>query len=140
MDADGICLQNTDYTCGPAAAVTALRKLGVPANEGEIAILARTSPAFGTMPDILAETLQKRYGNVGVICTYRGFKNLDELKQSGLTLVVVKYNWLLDHYVAVLSVTDNAVIVGDPLNGLEELTPAEFTAKWRFQGVTVKRR
>ena len=25
IDPEGVCLQNTDYTCGPAAAVTALR-------------------------------------------------------------------------------------------------------------------
>jgi len=34
INGDGVCLQNTDYTCGPAAAVTALRKLGLPAREG----------------------------------------------------------------------------------------------------------
>ena len=139
IDADGVCLQNTDYTCGPAAAVTALRKLGLSADEGEIAILARTSPTFGTPPDILAETLQKRYGDTGVICAYRGFKNLDELRQAGLTLTVVKYNLLLDHYVTVLSVTDEAVTVGDPLNGLTQLTPGEFMAKWCYQGVVIQR-
>jgi len=37
-DADNICVQSTSYTCGPAAAVTALRKLGVPAQEGELAV------------------------------------------------------------------------------------------------------
>src|SRR5580692_146333 len=31
MDRDGVCLQNTGYTCGPASAVTALRRLGFPA-------------------------------------------------------------------------------------------------------------
>ena len=67
MDADGVCLQNTAYTCGPAAAVTALRKFGVPAEEGEIAILAHTTSTIGTPPDILAGVLQKQYGNSGLI-------------------------------------------------------------------------
>ena len=52
VDADGVCHQSNDYTCGPAAAVTALRKLGFPAEEGEIAILAHTSTAIGTDPDV----------------------------------------------------------------------------------------
>jgi hypothetical protein len=34
IDADGVCRQSSEYTCGPAAAVTALRKLGLPAEEG----------------------------------------------------------------------------------------------------------
>ena len=76
-----------------------------------------------------------------MIFTFRGFKNLDELKQAGgLTLAVTKFNMLLDHYVTVLSVTDQTVTVGDPLNGLTQLTPAEFIAKWRFQGVVITRK
>lgn len=140
LDNDGICLQSTDYTCGPAAAVTALHKFGVHADEGEIAILARTTATVGTPPDILAGALQKRYANSGLTFTFRGFKNLAELKAAGLTLVVVKYNLILDHYVTVLSVTDKAVTVGDPLNGLTELTPTEFLTKWRFEGVVVKQK
>jgi hypothetical protein len=53
LDSDGICRQSNDYTCAPAAAVTALRKLGFPAEEGEIAILAHTSSLTGTEPDVL---------------------------------------------------------------------------------------
>src|SRR6266478_7129007 len=33
IDKEGICLQSADYTCGPASAVTTLRKLGLPAEE-----------------------------------------------------------------------------------------------------------
>ena len=44
IDRDGVCLQGTGYTCGPAAAVTALRQLGLPAEEGEIAVWAEPPP------------------------------------------------------------------------------------------------
>jgi predicted double-glycine peptidase len=140
LDHDGVCLQDTSYTCGPAAAVTALRKLGFAADEGEIAILAHTTSTIGTPPDILAAALQKRYGSAGLVCEYRGFKNLAELRNAGLTLAVIKYNLLLDHYVTVLEVTDRAVTVGDPLNGLTRLSPAEFSGKWRFEGVVLRRK
>jgi hypothetical protein len=140
IDNDGVCLQNTGYTCGPASAVTALRRLGLPADEGEIAILAHTSSTIGTPADILADALQKHYGSQGLLCDYRSFTSIAELRNAGLTMAVVKYNLLLDHYVTVLEVNDSEVIVGDPLNGLTKLSYAEFNEKWRFEGVVLKRK
>jgi len=139
IDSDGVCLQNTDYTCGPAAAVTALRRLGFPAEESEIAILCKTSTAMGTPPDILRRALQSRYGPDGLACDYRAFESVHELKRRGCTLALMKFAFLLDHYVAVLDVDDQNVTVGDPLSGRQTLTHAEFAAKWRFVGVVLKR-
>lgn len=137
---DGVCLQNTGYTCGPASAVTALRKLGFPAEEGQLAILSFTSSMTGTPPDILAEVLQKQYGKDGLTVEYRAFKNISELKQAGLTLAVIKFGFMVDHYVTVLDVTDSEVVVGDPLNGLDKMSYEEFQQKWRFVGVVLKRK
>ena len=139
IDSDGVCLQNTDYTCGPAAAVTALRRLGFPAEEGEIAILCKTSTAMGTPPDILCRALQNRYGADGLSCDYRAFKSVNELKRTGYTLALMKFAFLLDHYVTVLNVDDRYVTVGDPLNGRQTLTYTEFAKKWRFVGVVLNR-
>jgi predicted double-glycine peptidase len=140
MDDNGICLQSTDYTCGPASAVTALRKLGFAAEEGQLAIAAHTSSAMGTPVDILAKLLQDQYGNYGLVCEYRMFKNLAELKESGLTLVVVRFNFYLDHYVTVLKVDDLGVTVGDPSSGLTKLSAAEFEEEWRHSGIVLKRK
>jgi hypothetical protein len=139
FDDDGICLQSNDYNCGPAAAVTALRRLGFAAEEGEIAILAHTSTATGTPPDILARALQERYGKEGLISEYRVFKNFDELAGAGLTLAVIRYSFWIDHYVTVLDITNTKVIVGDPALGLAQLTREDFASKWRFVGVVLKR-
>jgi hypothetical protein len=73
VDSQGVCFQTTDYTCAPAAAVTALRKLGISAHEGEIAILSHTSPVAGTLPGCLRTALQNRYGADGLKCQYRYF-------------------------------------------------------------------
>ena len=89
MGADGVCRQNTDYTCGPAAAVTALRKLGLPADEGPIAVLSYTSAATGTPPDILAEALREQYGKDGLLAEYRAFRDLSELELSDLVPLVL---------------------------------------------------
>jgi len=139
IDADGVCLQHTTYTCGPAAAVTVLRRLGFRAEEGQIAILAHTSSAIGTPPEILAQTLEKQYGKNGLVVEYRAFKNVAELRDAGLTLAVVKLNFFLDHYVTVFDVTDDQVIVGDPLMGRVKLSRQEFEQRWRFVGVVLRR-
>ena len=137
---DGVCLQTTDYTCGPASAVTALRKLGLPAEEGRISILSCTSFQEGTPPDMLADALQNEYGKDGLLVTFRVFKNIPELKQAGLTLAVIKYGFMVDHWVTVLEVTGSEVVVGDPLGGIRHLSYAEFAGQWRYIGIVLKRR
>jgi len=139
LDADGVCLQSNDYNCGPAAAVTALRRLGLPAEEGEIAILAHTSTATGTPPDILARALKVRYAKDGLLCEYRVFKSVGELKNAGLTLAVIKHNFMLDHYVTVFEVTDDQIVVGDPMKGKVAIAREEFEKRWRFVGVVLRR-
>jgi MFS family permease len=140
VDGNGVCRQNTDYTCGPAAAVTALRRLGFAAEEGELALLAHTSSATGTEPDILAQILRKKYGPDGLVCEYRAFKDVGELKRAGLTLAVIKFALFVDHYVTVLEVRDDGIVVGDPLGGLTTMPVAEFCEKWRFVGVVLARK
>jgi hypothetical protein len=140
VDKDGICLQSTAYTCGPAAAVTALRKLRLPAEEGQIAILSCTSDLEGTPADMLADGLQNQFGKAGLMVKCRVFKNISELKGAGLTLAVVKYSLLEDHWVTVLEVTDSEVIVGDPLAGLTRLSYDQFRKQWRFIGIVLERK
>lgn len=139
IDADGICLQSTQFNCGPAAAVTALRRLGLTAEEGRLAILAHTSTGTGTPPDILARTISDEYRNDGLIAEYQAFKTVGDLQSAGLTLALVKFSLWLDHYVTVLEITPDHVVVGDPLTGLMRLSHEEFTAKWRRVGIVIKR-
>ena len=139
LDQNGVCLQSTDYSCGPAAAVTALRKLGVEAEEGKIAVAAHTSSAMGTPPTILFDTLKEQFGKDGIRCEYRHFKDIAELRQAGLTIAVIKFGPLVDHYITVLEVTDDRVIVGDPLEGKVEYSFDKFQKKWRRLGIVVHR-
>ena len=140
MDHDGICMQSTDYTCGPASAVTALRKLGLPAEEGQIAILSCTSFQEGTPLDMLADALNRQYSASGLSVNCRVFNNVSDLKQMGMTLAVVKYGVFVDHWVTVLKVTDSEVIVGDPLGGLGRYSYQDFAQKWRFIGIVLQRK
>jgi predicted double-glycine peptidase len=139
VNSEGVCFQTTDYTCGPAAAVTALGKLGLPAQEGEIAVLSHSSPVTGTLPRCLYAALQNRYGADGLKCRYRRFNSLDELKDAGVTLVVVKDTFLSDHCVAVLEVSDQMVTVADPTSGKMAIPCKQFEKIWRFSGIVLKR-
>ena len=138
LDPDGVCRQSNDYTCGPAAAVTALRKLGLPAEEGELAILAHTSSLAGTEPDVLAKVLQNLYRTNGLVAEYRSFSDVDDLKQAGLTVAVLRFNALQNHCVTILGIQTNCVLVGDPLNGLTLMPTDEFENKWLFVGIVLK--
>ncbi len=139
IPADGICRQSTDYTCGPAAAVTALRRLGLNAGEGELALLAGTSTATGTPPDVLARTLNDRFGVEGLRAELRRFRTVEDLRAAGLTLVIVKFGLFLDHWLAVLEVTEREVVAADPMSGEVRFNHDEFLARWRLIGVTLRR-
>jgi predicted double-glycine peptidase len=139
LDADGVCRQGTEYNCGPAAAVTALRRMGLPAEEGEIAILAHTSTAIGTPPDLLVAAIQKRFGPMGVRAEYRHFRTVAELRDAGVVVVVIKFALLTDHYVTILDVDDRQVTVGDPWKGKQVYSAAEFARVWRFTGIVLWR-
>lgn len=140
INKDGVCLQRTLYTCGPASSVTALGKLGIEAEEGELAILVNTTFMTGTPPDILSATLNEKYGQSGIKTEYRKFENINELKQAGMTLVILHLSHFVDHYITVFEVTDDKVIVGDPLSGKVELPHDDFLRQWRNVGITIKRK
>jgi len=134
---DGVCLQTRTYTCGPAAAVTALRRLGFIAEEGEIAVLAGTNSITGTLPRSLDSALRGRYGREGLECRYRYFGSVAELKGRGVTLAIVKDAFLIDHCVAVLDVSEGMVLVGDPVLGKQLIPHEQFEQMWRFTGIVL---
>ncbi len=139
FDSNGICLQTTKYTCGPAAAVTALRKLGLSADEGEMAILSYTSPVAGTILTCLSSAVQNRYGADGLKCQYRHFDSIEQLKDAGITLAVVRNAFLLDHCLTVLEVSDRTITVADPIAGIRVMPRKQFEKIWRFSGIVFKR-
>ena len=139
FDSNGICLQTTEYTCGPAAAVTALGKLGLSADEGEIAVLSHTSPVAGTLPICLYSALRSRYGADGLKCQYRRFDSIEQLKDTGVALAVVRDAFLLDHCLAVLEVSDHTITVADPLMGKKVMPHKQFEKIWRFCGIVLDR-
>ena len=137
---DGVCLQTTGYTCGAASAVTALKQLGIDANEMEMAIASGTSRTFGATEYKLAWAIETLYGNQGIHCDVKTFEQLTDLKDCCPVIVEVKYRPMVDHYITVLEIGDTTVLVGDPLKGKERLTYTEFLDKWRKAGIIVSKK
>jgi hypothetical protein len=136
----GICFQSTYYNCGPAATVTALRRLGFPAEEGQIGLMCKTDPFYGTADDRIVDTIRKLYGAEGLIVEHRYVKSIDELRQWPVAVAVIHHNLFIDHYVAVLAVDDDTVTVGDPWAGRERLKRADFEKKWNHVAILLDRR
>jgi len=138
-DADGVCRQSTQYTCGPAAAVTGLRLWGLAGDESTIALRAGTSPLTGTEPDMLVAALRELYAPRGLQCEYLRFGSVADLMGREPVLVITKYRPLIDHYMTVLAVTPEAVLVGDPLSGRRSYSHKGFARIWRRTGIVMRR-
>ena len=139
FDDNGICRQTTGYTCGPAAAVTALEKLGLKADEGELAVLSYSNPVVGTLPACLTSAIQNRYAADGLSCRYRHFDSIEQLRSAGVTLALVRDSFLLDHCIAVLEVSGDAITVADPVTGTRLMPFKQFEKIWRFCGIVLQR-
>ncbi len=124
---DGVCLQSTASTCGPASIATILKFLGTDASEREIANYARTSGS-GTEAWYLARYLRERglepkfvFGD-GFIPDGK-FPAVVGVKVSGY-----------GHFIAVLEVSDSLVSFADPLSGGHSLPLQDFLVRYEFTG------
>ncbi|MFW5798123.1 MAG: C39 family peptidase [Planctomycetota bacterium] len=138
----GVCLQTSNYTCGPAAAVTALRVLGYKAHEGRLAMLGHSSFIAGTPPDLMCRAITRQWGARGVSCRVRMFGGLDDLRNEiaagHVVLAIVKANIFNDHYVTVVAFhEDGHVVVADPARGMVVQEPEAFMDAWRRAGVVI---
>lgn len=139
IDIDGVCRQSQPFTCGPAAAVTALNHFGVEATEADLALAARTSPLIGTSPWDLYRTLKSDYAVEGLEYSFLHMRSIDQLPADAVLLAVVRDAPATDHCVAVLAVDENTVTVADPMAGLIHMPRKSFTQLWRNCGILLQR-
>lgn len=140
FDSYGVCMQNTGYTCGPAAAVSALRRLDISADEGELAVFAHSTSSAGTPPELLCSAISRLHGSQGALCSFEVFANLPEVHGRLPLIAVMKFGVLVDHYVTVLRVTDSYVTVADPARGLRVMSIPDFLSEWRGSGIVLSRK
>ena len=139
FDIDGVCRQSQPFTCGPAAAVTALNRFGIEASEGGLAMAAHTSPVIGTSPWNLYKTLEADYSDEGVEYSFLHMRSIDQLPADAILLAVVRDAPATDHCVAVLAVNENTITVADPMAGLVYMPRSSFSQLWRNCGILLKR-
>jgi ABC-type bacteriocin/lantibiotic exporter with double-glycine peptidase domain len=139
LDIDGVCRQSQPFTCGPAAAVTALKHFGLNADEGDLAVAARTSPIIGTSPWNLYQVLKDSYAAQGLRCSFGYLNSLEAAPRDGIILALVRDAVLTDHCVAVLAYTEQTVTIADPMEGLVNVPRAQFARQWRNCGIILQR-
>lgn len=135
---DGICRQTSEYSCGAAAAATLLARLGVPADEREMAALCRTNARTGTDEISLCRGLRRKLEGSGrtVRLVRASFQDLRGLRAPAA--VPVQFSLLVDHWIVVVSVDDAGVVAADPLKPhLVRIRQAAFLERWRGYLVTV---
>jgi len=137
FDRDGICRQATDYSCGPAAAVTILKLTGREISEGEMARLCLLRRGAGVTALELCRGL-----NVALESTDRqaairrvGPYGLDGIRTP--FLAELKPLRSVEHCVVVLAVRQTEVVVGDPARGRITRTRDEFLREWTGLAITV---
>jgi hypothetical protein len=124
---DGVCLQSTLSSCGPASAATLLKLKGKPASE---AALAREcfSYAGGTENWYLARAFHRRGFSTK-------FLHVDvqtaSIPSSSIAGVRIQGR---GHFIAILGTNAAGITVGDPLFGTLVMPQAELVQRYNFTG------
>jgi len=126
---DGVCLQSTVSTCGPASAATLLRALGCRISEAE---LAHESFSTGTGTEIwyLARALQRHGFTARYVFTPA---SPDHLPCPAIAGTRVGQGPGAGHFIALLAETPSGYLVGDPLSGKREIKKVDY-APYQFTG------
>ena len=59
-------------------------------------------------------------------------------RMDRMVIACIKFTATADHYVAVLGVDEDSVMVGDPLSGEQTLAKSEFLKIWRRTGIEIR--
>lgn len=138
FDCDDICRQSTSFTCGPAAAATALHKLGVDVSEGQMAVLSRSCPYIGTSDYDLMRAVRQAVSDQPINCRYGRWEELPKISGREIMLVILRQGMWMNHCVAVLNATDKAVVFADPSDGLIVLSRNHFKKLWTGRGILLQ--
>lgn len=132
---DGVALQTTPSTCGPASLATILARYGGAETEAEIAVQAYSS-SRGTENWYLARYVEQ----LGY--QYRFLTEPNIAKVPTPSIIGVNVNRMnragnpsrAGHFITLLDSSDGYHLIADSLSGLHRLTPEEFKQKYRYRG------
>jgi hypothetical protein len=130
LNAQGVCFQSTDYSCGAAAAVMLLNQHGVQATEREMAERCWTNGLTGTDEFCVARGLRQKLSGSGKAPVLRTLSFEELVAEPGPWATTIDWGILVDHWVLVREVEGGFVHVLDPILGVRPMTKDEFLAVW----------
>ena len=125
---DGVCLQSTPSTCGPASAATIVRSLGSTVTEAELAHECLTY-AGGTENWYLVRALRKR----GFETEFKR-TDVDATEFPTPAIAGVKLPQGTGHFIALIARDNSNYVASDPLTGRFTTTLAELKSTYQFTG------
>jgi hypothetical protein len=125
---DGVCLQSTPATCGPASVASILRMFNVEETEKTLAREAFTS-AGGTENWYLARALRRRGFSVRYVVVDRPVAELPFPSVAGVLLPGG-----IGHFISILEETDTTYVVGDPMYGRVNVSKSRPGDSYEFTG------
>lgn len=131
LRSEGICLQTSESSCGPACAATLLWQFGKAATEKEIARECFTCRT-GTESWYLARALRQRGIKVRFVIEKDPNKPWPFPAIAGVRLPSVGN---LGHYITLLGRTGDSYIIGDPLEGRLLLPSSAPQENYVFTGL-----
>ncbi|MEM8783336.1 MAG: cysteine peptidase family C39 domain-containing protein [Planctomycetota bacterium] len=121
-------MQSQDYTCVPAASASALRRLGVPASEAEMAELTWTRPGTGSTTVRALYGLNRKLAEADSMWRAHLIEvGPDELRGVPMpALTPLRFESTRRHMVLLDGFTERAVRVMDPVDGRITFQNDEF--------------
>jgi predicted double-glycine peptidase len=140
LQPNGVFKQTSMSSCAPAALATILHRWGIQnATEVSIAKQAKTSQMGTTMPQLIVAAHHFGMDGVELAPTWEQMRQINRPGVLGVWLIDGRRK--LPHAIALLSMDQNQVAIGDPSSGkIFILNQAEFAKIWRQQYVPIFRK
>lgn len=126
-----VCNQTTDYSCGAASAVMLLDQLGLKSTEREMAELCWTNGLTGTDELGVCMGLRHKLADTPWRPALVSSDWDDLRRRGGPAMATIYHSFMVDHWVLVVEVTDDRVVVLDPIASRRIHPKARFLEIWR---------
>ncbi len=128
--AQGVCLQSSPSTCGPASAVTLLKQFHIDTSERDLAWEC-FSYRGGTENWYVARALQRHGLATHYLISAPEPPSLPIPSIAGVQMGGVRWG---GHFITILGRQGESYVIGDPLVGRLVLTPEQLRARYYFTG------
>ena len=127
---DGVCMQSSESSCGPASAATLLHLAGQTVTEKEIAMESYTSRR-GTENWYLIRTMRRHGLRVNYRISEPGGTNLPYPAIVGVRL---GGQYAPGHFITILGKAGDKYVTGDPITGRQEMDLTQLKNHYYFTG------